>query len=225
MEKNKIISRILFWATIISPIISFSLACLIGEVHIFGVAGIIRYSWIMWLFIPIGLLSIWFGIKLKKNNSKYMKNIIVAITCIILILIFGSYRFIFNNLSYDDSKVKTIENEIKLDLPDKVKIATNKFDYNVSYLKIIDEESRKIFEYDIETNVLWQKQLSSNIKSLLPFDIQYEIEKFDCFIFYNCTNDEYNQYPQHGEYECIFIAYDYEFQRLIILDDFQIVSH
>ena len=46
--------------------ISFSLAALIGEADIFGVAGIIRYSWIMWLFIPVGVLSILIGMELKK---------------------------------------------------------------------------------------------------------------------------------------------------------------
>lgn len=65
--------------------------------------------------------------------------------------------------------------------------------------------------------------MSSKIKSLLPFDIQYEIETFDYFVFYNITNNEFNIYPLDGEYECIFIAYDYELQRLIIIDDYKIM--
>ncbi len=69
MKKIKILCNILFWETLISPIVSFSLAGKIGEVNIFGVAGIIRYSWIMWLFIPIGVLSIIFGLQLKKTTK------------------------------------------------------------------------------------------------------------------------------------------------------------
>lgn len=35
--------------------VSFSLAGMIGEANIFGVAGIVRYLWIILLFIPIGI--------------------------------------------------------------------------------------------------------------------------------------------------------------------------
>ena len=57
-EQKRILGNILFWTTLISPIVSFSIASMIGEANIFGVAGIIRYSWVMLLFIPIGILSI-----------------------------------------------------------------------------------------------------------------------------------------------------------------------
>ena len=70
MRKEKTLGNILFWITLFSPIISFSLASRIGEANIFGVAGIVRYSWLMILFIPIGILSISIGFKLKKDKQK-----------------------------------------------------------------------------------------------------------------------------------------------------------
>lgn len=73
MKKEISLAKMLFWLTLISPMISFSLACLIGEADIFGITGMIRYSWIMLLLIPIGILSILIGIKLKNNNQKYKK--------------------------------------------------------------------------------------------------------------------------------------------------------
>lgn len=223
MKKDNVIGIILFWVTLISPLISFYLTSIIGEVGIFGILGIIRYSWIIWLFIPIVILSIIVGIKLKKDKQKYKKNLIVAFVCLPLIMIFGSYRFIFNNISYDPNKVVLVEQQIKIDLPKQIKIASQKMQtYNLSYLKIINDETKEKFEHELDVNQLWQKQLSSKIKSLLPFDVQYEIVKFDSFVFYNITNDEYNQYPLDGEYECIFMAYNYELQRLIIIDDYKI---
>lgn len=64
----------------------------------------------MLLFIPIGILSILIGIKLKKNKQNYKKNFIAAFICIPLLLIFGSYRLISKNVvSYDVNKVSTIE--------------------------------------------------------------------------------------------------------------------
>ena len=140
-----------------------------------------------------------------------------------MLIILGSYRLVFDSISYDTDTVNTVESKIKLELPKQIKIATNKIDsYNVSYAKIVSNESRANFEQELKTNHLWQNELSFKVKSLLPFDIQYETETFDYFVFYNETRNEYNIYPSDGDYECIFIAYDCELQRLIILDDYKI---
>ena len=218
---SKKIGNVLFLLTLISPVVSFSLASMLGEPEIFRVAGIVRYSWIMWLFIPIGLLSILVGLKLKNNKQKYKKNLIIAFVCLPIIIIFGSFRFIFNNISYDVDKVKVVENKSNLRLPDQIKIATNEFDsYNLSYIKIVDQESQVSFENELESNQLWQKELSPSIKGLLPIEIQYEMGSFDRFAFYIVGEDEYNTYPQDGTHECIFVAYDYELQRVIVLYDY-----
>ena len=224
MNKKRILGNILFWTTLISPIVSFSIASIIGEANIFGVAGIIRYSWVMLLFIPIGILSIVIGFKLKNSTQKYKKNFIVSFICLPLLIIFGSYRFIFNNaVSYDVNEVSIIEEKINLEIPDDIKVATNKLDiYNISYLKIINSESKDIFEQEVENNQLWQKELQPEIKSLLPLNIQYESEIFEYFVFFNITSNEYNIPPLSGQYECIFIAYDCDLQRLIILNDYKI---
>ena len=223
MKKEKLFGNILFWLTLISPMVSFSLAGAIGEANIFGVAGIVRYSWVMWLFIPVGVLSIIIGLKLKKSNQKYKKNFVIAFVCLSLLVIFGSYRFVFNNVSYDVSKASIVEDKIDLELPDEIKIATIKLDsYNISYVKIVNEESKETFEQGLETNQLWQHKLSPEIESLLPLDIQYEAEIFDFFVLYNITSYKCNVYPSKGDHECAFVAYDYEAQRLIILDNYKV---
>lgn len=206
--------------------ISFSLAGMIGEIEVFGVTGIVRYSWLMLLFIPIGILSIIIGLKLKNNNQKYKKNLIITFICLPLLIIFGSYRFIFSNtISYNTNKVSIIEDKIGIKLPNKIKVATEKLDlYNVSYVKIIDNECKESFEQSIKSNSLWKNKLNYEIRGMLPlyFQAQYESENFDYFVFYNITSNEYNTLPSSGEYECIFIAYDCDLQRLIILDDYKI---
>ena len=224
MNRKKILCNILFWATLISPIVSFSLASTIGEANIFGVAGIIRYSWVMLLFIPIGILSILIGFKLKTNKQKYKKNFIVSFICLPLLVIFGSYRFIFNSVvSYDVNEVAIIEDKIKFEIPNDIKVATIKLDlYNISYVKIINSESKEVFEQRIRNNQLWQEELDPEIKSLLPLHIQYESEFFEYFLFFNITSDEYNMFPPSGQYRCIYIAYDCDLQRIIILNDYKI---
>ena len=224
MNKKRILGNILFWTTLISPIVSFSIASMIGEANIFGVAGIIRYSWVMLLFIPIGILSIVIGFKLKNSTQKYKKNFIVSFICLPLLIIFGSYRFIFNSVvSYDVNEVSIIEEKINFEIPRDIKVATNKLDlYDISYLKILNSESKDMFEQEVENNQLWQKELQPEIKSLLPLNIQYESEIFEYFVFFNITSNEYNIPPLSGQYECIFIAYDCDLQRLIILNDYKI---
>ena len=224
MSKKNVLGNILFCITLISPMVSFSLASIIGEADIFGIAGIIRYSWIMLLFIPVGILSILIGLKLKKSKQKYKKNLIIAFVCIPLLIIFGSYRFIFNeNVSYDTDKVAIIEEKIKFEFPNDIKIATTKLDlYDISYVKINDNESKNLFEQEIKNSQLWHKSLEVKIKGLLPLDIQYQSEVFEYFIFYNITSDEYNMFPTAGEFETIFIAYDCDLQRIIILDDYTV---
>lgn len=224
MKKRITLGNVLFLLVLFSPIISFVLACVIGEANIFGVAGIIRYSWIMFLFIPVGILSIFVGMKLKSDKQKYKKNFIVSFICIPLLIIFGSYRFLFNNdVSYDINKILKIEDELKLGIPEEICVASVKLDlYNVSYVKIVDSESKHLFEQKIKNNRLWQNELNFEIKSLLPLDIQHEAEVFEYFIFYNITSDEYNVNPTNGDNEILFIAYDCDMQRLIILDDYKI---
>lgn len=223
MKRINIFGRTLFCATLISPILSFVLASVIGEANIFGVAGIVRYSWIMFLFVPFGILSIIVGLKLKNGSQNYKKNIVVAFVCLPLLIVFGSYRFIFDSVSYNVEKVSVVEKQIKIQFPDEIKIATNNLDsYNLSYVKIVDNENTSVFEKEIETSQLWQNNLTSEVKSLLPSNIQYEIEVFDYFVFYNVTDDEYNKYPTKKEIEGIFVAYDCDLQRLMILDECKI---
>ena len=224
MKKEMIFSNIIFWLTLISPLLSFALVCKIGEADIFSIAGMVRYSWVMLLFIPIGILSILIGFKLKANKQKYKKNFIVSFICIPLLVIFGSYRFIFStNISYDLDKINTISYEAKIELPKQVKIATIKYDeYSITYAKIINEDDKVKFENKLDESLLWKNELDSKFKFLLPYYFYYEVSSFDYFILYNKTIDEYNIYPQNGEYEFIFISYDHEAQRFIILDDYKI---
>ena len=222
--KKRILGIILFWATLISPIVSFSLAAEIGESNIFAVAGIVRYSWIMLLFIPIGVISLIIGFKLKISKQKYKKNFIIAFICLPLLIIFGNYRFIFYNIiSYDTNEVSIIEDKINYEIPDNIKVAKVKLDlYNICYAKIIDNESKEVFEQEIGNSQLWQEELNTQIKTLLPLDVQYESEVFDYFLFFNVTSGEYNILPSSGQYECIFIEYDSDLHRLFILSDYKI---
>ncbi len=73
-DSNSILGDIVFAFTLASLWISFYLATVVGEFNIFGIAGVVRYSWIMLLFIIVPVLSILIGIRLKKW-AKIIKRI------------------------------------------------------------------------------------------------------------------------------------------------------
>ena len=140
------------------------------------------------------------------------------------LVLFGSYRFIFSSdVSYDVNRMTMIEEKTKINLPNQVKIGTIKMDtYYLSYAKITNAESKIAFEQEMKDSSLWQSELSSKIKTLLPINVQVESSSFDSFVFCNVTKKEYNKYPYEGTYECVFIAYDYQMKRLMILDNYTI---
>lgn len=181
----------------------------------------------MLLFIPIGVLSILIGLKLKKDKQEYKKNIIVAVIVLPLLAIFGSYRFIDSNISYDTDNIITIENKMNIELPREIKIATSKRDsYDISYVKITDDKSKEKFEQEIKNSQLWEDELDFYIKSVLPYEIQIQSDNFEYFIFYNVTTGQYNDSNfAKGNYKVMFIAYDCDLQKLVILDNYEIKSN
>lgn len=221
MKIKKVLCNILFWITLISPMASFCLAGLIGETDIFEVFGIVRYSWIMLLFIPIPVVTLLIANVLRKHNEKYKKHYIVCFICLPLLIIFGSYRFIFHNIvSYESSVFINLENGMKINLPSNIKIATGKIgSYSLGYAKIQDEKEKNEFEQSIIKDNLWESKMSQSVKEVLPIDIQYKLVQFDYFLLYNSTSNEYNTITHEGD-NISFIAYSCEDNRFLFLYDF-----
>lgn len=222
--KKMSLDKILFWLTLISPVVAFALMCWIGEAEIFYLPGIIRYTWIMWLFIPVGVLSILMGLELKANNQKYKKNLIVAYICIPILAILGSYRFLYSSSnSYDTNKIYTIEEKTNVVLPHETKIATKKYDnYDVSYVKITNNESKNAFESEIENNLFWISTINYEIRFMLPDSIELQFSSFDRFLSYDVISGQYNAIAleENKTYDIVIIAYDYKLSSLMILDNF-----
>ena len=93
---------------------------------------------------------------------------------------------ISSQCEFNVDKVISIGNNINIKLPNELKVASLSYDeYDLTYAKIVDENSKVRFEQEIKKNDLWKDDLSSDIKSLLPYQLQYEIGSFDYFVFYN----------------------------------------
>ena len=221
---NKSVKTIIIVFSLLSPMIAFAILCNVGEVDIFGIAGMIRYSWIMWLFIPVAATALLAGIWSKKSKQKYKHFIIIGGISLGLLVVFGSYWLIFkDNNSYTKQALNDVQQQVETVLPQDVKIATTPYDeYILSYAKILNAQELADFNSEVQSNLVWKDSISPKIKSLLPYTTQVEVETCEYFLFFNKTTQEYNTCPTDGEHECIFIAYDVDLNKLIIVSDYML---
>ena len=216
---------VIFWGCFLSIPLSFSMVCKVGEVEIFSAPGLVRYSWIMWLFIPIGVCSILIAVILKSQNQGYRKNIVSGCISIALLFLFGSYFLLFARVvTYDEKPIIAAEEKAQVSLPDNIKIASHANDdgkFLITYAKLLDESEKASFEVEISNNEKWSDTLDNRFRGEAPGIISYEAYTFDYFVFYNATLGEYNTFPKAaGSYECVLIAYDKEVGRILIIDEF-----
>lgn len=223
MKNNPLFKNLLLGFTIASLPLTFSICAIVGEAEFFGVAGIIRYSWIMLLFIPFGILTLLAGKEEKKHGRKYIRFYVAACICLPILLVFGSYRFIFTDISYNVSDVYSIEEKTNLDFPNSIKLAAHNYSGNdVVYIKIIDTDEAASFATAMNANVHCIPELSTMVQEMLPLDIQLEMVGFDYFLWYNLTTDQYTTLPSVGEDRYLFIAYDCQVQKIIVLYNYEI---
>ena len=221
MKKIKFFSNVVLLVTLVSPMVSFAVVASIGETEIFGIGGAVRYSWVMFLFIPFGIASMIIGTFLNKRKEDGLKNIVVALICVPLLLIFGSFRFMFSNITYDKESIAYVEEFSNINLPDDVKIVNNDMSgYTVSYVKINSQEEKAEFEKTLESDYKWEKKLNSRIMNSLPFNLKLETENFDYFIFYSNLCKEYNSITTSGKHEIVYVAYDSGTNRLVVLSEY-----
>ena len=119
MKKSAIVLIVL--SILVVPF-SFAIAGEIGEQQIYGLAGMMRYMWIMWLMTPIGIASIMLGLNLKKRGLSYKGSVIVGGLSVAFLILIGSYSFLSGSL-YDDEALLNITNQIGVEFPENTKAA------------------------------------------------------------------------------------------------------
>lgn len=203
--------KVLSILTCLSVPVSFLLVIILGEIFVFSIYGILRYSWIFLLFIPIPLLSFIFCAKSKTNQYKDKKS--VAILSFVLIVVLGFSGIVNNNVSYDNEIINEINNKTSLEIPNNLKIVNyDKKNYIVGYAKIIDEDTKSSFQDYVYLSNLWlaniddlEKDLPRTIRSNLNSTAKYS---FKYFILYNITTDTFNSIDTENDkpQNIIFIA-------------------
>lgn len=81
--------------------------------------------WVFWLFLPLTLGSLIFGLIYKKRNYKTKGNIIMGVIFSILLLTFGSFYLIgLKQYQTDTDYLYNIGELIKVDFPAPTKVIT-----------------------------------------------------------------------------------------------------
>ena len=222
MKKLKIFGIITFILALLALPISFILACTIGEADIFGVGGIVRYSWIMLLSIPFAILSILMGILLKKASGRNVKNFVAGCIVLPLGLIFGSFRVLFAHVNKYDQKelIQALSEYAGIELSLDFKSASTEWDVcRESFVKLLGD-NKEIVETQIKENPNWVKELRPEVKGILPPVEQTELTRYDYCLFLDKTNGRYNDIPDAGRIECVLFAYNRNFGSFLIVDSY-----
>ncbi len=222
MKTLKLLGNIIFVISIIVfPLCGF-LSIAIANADVFDSLDVIRYSYVMYLFVPIGILSLVFGGLLKKHGCKYKKNYVIGIIVIVLMALFGSYRFVFSGMiNFKTEYIAEISSQTGVPFPDEVKSATEVYnDCKKSYAKLSGEEKLK-FDENIKNDGKWADRISSTIQNGFPFMVEAELSSYDYYLFYNKTTNEFNRYPPNeGDYDVVLVAYKSELGKLLFVYDF-----
>lgn len=221
---NKTLIDLLATTIFLLPFIGIIICIILGEIDVFDIYGIIRYSWIMYIVTAIGSVIAIISKIFTKNNNKFNVCYIASIFTIVLSMITGSFRFAFSNINYDVNEIRNIEQKMNITLSNDIKVINDHRDnITFSYVKITNEKSKIKFEDNIKNNFYWLDELITNNDDDYIFQLyNAKIQNYDKFITYNVTKNEYNNFLNNEDNEYIFIAYRYEKSNFIILSDYKI---
>ena len=184
--------------------------------------------WVFFLFTPIPVASIIFGIWIKRKNKKHKKNIIVGIVMAVLLCIYGSFTFIFADIySHDDAPILRIEETLSIDIPEHTHINTQDWTKGTQTVRrgyifstsdiYFEEKAVKEFEEQLPSDSKWITVISSDMIGITS--IFCDTQAYDYFIIYNVQTQEFNQLPsESGTYRFINVLYNTKSNTMKIVD-------
>lgn len=190
----------------------------------------LKSIWILWLFLPITLACLIFGLVVKKKNYQTTGNIVVGAIFSTLLILFGSTHFlILNHFKTDPKYLHKIEATIQVDFPKSFRIVTedntkgkqvtkDKLYYKYkSVVRFLDEEEVLIFENNLNEDY-WVDSFSEKTEELLSKIFLIETSSYDKFLLYCYESNEYNPESFISEYNYICIGYSKKHKSLIIYE-------
>ena len=184
--------------------------------------------WVFFLYLPVPIASIAFGIYLKKKGYAYRKNVIVGIVMAALLCIYGSFTFIFPDFySHSDEPIVDTEQMLNIDIPEHSRINTQDFtsaaqSFPRGYIYwasdiYFEEAAVEQFEEGISNDAKWLSDIPNDIIGITSYFC--DIGTSDYYIIYNKDTGEFNSLPsEDGTYTFINVLYDTEGNSMKIVE-------
>ncbi len=210
---HKIISAILIVLSILSPLFGGVLTAYRND-YFDEITS--ANMWMLFLFLPLPILSIVYGIYLKKKKFRNKGNIVTGIIFVFILCLAGSSSFNMGDYYYysDMSRLTKWEEKIQVDFPDNGEIVTSVNDpemeeiegYYVQNAVRFDEAGKNAFMREIASDERWVSEFPDSLSPC--FDGGYYESVLDYNLLYNVTTGEVNTPPKKsGEYRFVLFKY------------------
>lgn len=223
-SKIKLLLVVLFILTITSLWFGLGTSMFLGEIANIHSSLFTKHMWGMWFWLPIPILSIILGIKYKKRGVKCTKNIVAGFIIGILLLIYGSFSFIFN-FEVDYSEIYNYEQIVGLEIPSKGVFMKQKwdesylFEHVTNYAKFTDVKETEKFGEEIKDSKNWilKEEISSNLGIFIPKSMFLDPNDICYYLVYIEGINDYNTIPDKtGKYHVYAMMYNVRISTLAI---------
>lgn len=215
----------LFWVTIASLFVSAWITMLVPDYY----GGYhTQYMYLMWQALPIPITCIILGFVLKKRGFAWKKNVICGIVIAALLLLFGSFTFLFQPVvGNGEGFLARVEQETCLDFPDTE--FSNVTNYVTSapgndnifilsdYYGSLSSYDARIMNQQLPTDERWLQGVPYHLLPCIPLnDIRADA---DFFLLYDASTGIFNTIPTaQGVHTLFYITYSAKYGSLEIVE-------
>jgi len=172
--------------------------------------------WISFLFLPIPVFSILYGIYQQKKGYRNIRNIVVGVCIFLILSAMGASSFLSSSEYYSDfSLLLNWEERLDIDFPDRGEILTAYPDhlldsgiegYNEKTTVRLEKKDRVEFSDKVAGDERWITEYHEN---LLPCFLNGDYDyNFDYHMLVNLTTKEINKLPEKsGMYRFAYVKY------------------
>ena len=222
-SKYYVVSLILFFAALFS--FFFATSIIMPKIH--GISEMESLKF-LYLFIPIPLISLAFGIYATKKGYRCIKNIVIGIIISVMLFLFGSIPFMFGNFLSETPDLYVKAEELTgIDLPDYTSITTTNWTISQQTtaqgyiftstdirIKNLDSES---FRSRISRDDRWLETVPTSLTGIASTICLSR--HHDYVLIYNIDTGEYNTLPdENGTYRFMNIIFNNKSNSITIVD-------
>ncbi len=174
----------------------------------------VKMMWVMWLFLPITIGCLVFGIVMTARKNKSIANIIIGAVFSFFLFIYGCFTpIVASQYKTDYSYWKELDATLNINLPEKMSVVTQDYTggtQTTSDTFLLRYKSTARFESKDDClafkTLMNEKWIDSFTNNSVPLSFSVEIGSgFDKYLIYCFNTEEYSptQFESNNRYVCI----------------------